>query len=238
MVSVLVGPRRATRSSWCTRTTSPGSVRAAPRYHLACRPRPPARAAPDRSGPGCDGPTRPVLVRPRDRFFRRLAGDGRVDACTTTVPGAAPPRRHRCRSRCRAAAAAAALRLRVPARSTGRSAGCRLAAPAGLRGARCAPTSPVDGARTSPAGPGCPRAAPARSSGVPACRTGRSAGWPARRTGRSTGVGALGTKAPAWRRTARATVTGCGRERARAGRSSPTGTRPGGGWVSGCASWA
>jgi len=51
MVSVLVGPRRATRSSWCTRTTSPGSVRVAPRYHLACRPRP------------LEGSTRPLWSR-------------------------------------------------------------------------------------------------------------------------------------------------------------------------------
>ena len=57
-------------------------------------------------------------------------------------------------------------------------------------------------------------------------------------TGREGGGVRVGTKAPAWRRTARATVTGCGRERALAGRSLPTGMRPGGGWANECVSWA
>ena len=120
--------------------------------------RPRARAAPDRSGPGCDGPTRPVLVRPRGRFFRRLAGDGRVDACGTTVPGAD-----------RAHVAAAAARSPRPAglrgarrRSTGRSSGCR-------------------SARQHRQVCGVPRAVPAGSRGARA-HNGRSCGVPARRT--------------------------------------------------------
>nr|CEL16905.1 hypothetical protein [Kibdelosporangium sp. MJ126-NF4]CTQ91866.1 hypothetical protein [Kibdelosporangium sp. MJ126-NF4] len=38
---------------------------------------------------GCDGPTRPVLLRPRvsfdtrGLFFRRLPGDGRIGACAS-----------------------------------------------------------------------------------------------------------------------------------------------------------
>src|SRR3954451_15869415 len=44
-------------------------------------------AQPTRSLPGDDGPTRPVLLGRRGRlFFRRLAGDGRVDACAPIVP--------------------------------------------------------------------------------------------------------------------------------------------------------
>ena len=133
MVSVLVGPRPCARSSWCTRTTSPGSVRAAPRYHLACRPHPPVEGGTDRSGPGCDGPTRPVLVRPRDRFFRRLAGDGRVDACTTTVPGPRCGSDPVCRasagaSSCPAHSPGCAVRGRSGARGTGRSTRRRAAA--------------------------------------------------------------------------------------------------------------
>ena len=54
--------------------------RRAPRYHLACRAR-----GRDRFVHGCDGPTRPVLVRPlpvgRDPFFRRLAADDGSNAC-------------------------------------------------------------------------------------------------------------------------------------------------------------
>src|SRR5690349_8197186 len=48
-----------------------------PRYHPAC-----ARVTRAPLVHGCDGPSRPVLLRPRrpGPFFRRLPGDGRISA--------------------------------------------------------------------------------------------------------------------------------------------------------------
>src|SRR5690606_437495 len=54
--------------------------RGTPRYHPACRC---SLARASTASLGCDGPTRPVLLRRPCGllFFRRLTGDGRVDAC-------------------------------------------------------------------------------------------------------------------------------------------------------------
>src|SRR5919107_6421091 len=90
-------PRGALVLVLCTRTTSSGTSRTAPRYHLACRTCGQARPLVRRRE--CV-PVRPVLLRTEIPFFRRLAGDGRVDAYpingSAPAPGVrSPSARHR-----------------------------------------------------------------------------------------------------------------------------------------------
>ena len=95
-------PRAGARG--LTRTTSAPDrdwcpAGAAPRYHLACRAAcPDGDGVHDRFVSSCDGLSRPVLLRadgadaPGVRFFRRLAGDGRVSAFAPgSVVGGVPP---------------------------------------------------------------------------------------------------------------------------------------------------
>ena len=72
----------------------PGSARSAPRYHLACRrsplsngETPPERSRLATALVGCDGPHPSGSTEDAEAipFFRRLTGDGRVDACPTMI---------------------------------------------------------------------------------------------------------------------------------------------------------